>query len=109
VTGNLPLDPDVGALVEDVFALATLARGYGEQRWADELDRHARWTQVGDRHGLTRLLGLFGGMGSLNDLVFHPQNGNAADEAEAVVRNERFQDLLARVQCRARELDRESR
>jgi hypothetical protein len=95
--------------VDDVSALAVLLRGYGERRWALELDRCAGWIRAGDRHGLTRLLGLFGGMGSLGDLVFDPRNDNATDDAQAVVRNARFQEVMSRVRREARELERRSR
>lgn len=51
----------------------------------------------GDAHGLRRVRGAFGGMGSFNDLVLHPMNGHriAPDEVSAL--NERLDVLRGRL------------
>jgi hypothetical protein len=43
---------------------------------------------------VTHFLSAFGGMGSLNDLLFSPRNGTAETQAEAALLNARFRHLL---------------
>jgi hypothetical protein len=55
---------------------------HGEHRWAAWLADDRQRIERGDRYGISHLLQAFGGMGSLNDLMFHPVNGNAQDAEE---------------------------
>jgi hypothetical protein len=68
---------DLLATLDDASAL--LAK-HGAQHWADWLREDRERISNHDRHGLEHLLMAFGGMASLNDLVFHPLNGNASGE-----------------------------
>jgi hypothetical protein len=49
----------------------------------------------------------YGGIGSLNDVAFHPLNGNARNEAEADSLNRTFTDLSGEAYGLARALQRE--
>ena len=79
-------------LAESIERLARFLRDHNESFWADKLDQDAVWIRQDDAHGVDQFLGLFGGMGSLNDLVFDPMNGNCEPGEEAAL-NERFQTL----------------
>lgn len=79
-------------LADSIERLARFLRDHNESSWADKLDQDALWIRRDDAYGLDRFLGLFGGMGSLNDLVFHPLNGNCEEGEEAEL-NEEFQAL----------------
>ncbi len=57
--------------------LATFLGDHEQQRWSEQVAEDARLLRAADPDGLTRFLGKFGGMGSLNDLVFRPK---AADD-----------------------------
>jgi hypothetical protein len=61
------------ATLDDAAALLV---EHGEQGWAAWLEGDRRRIAQGDLAGLDHLLAAFGGMGSLNDLVFDPRNGN---------------------------------
>lgn len=68
------LHPDVEALLAAMRSLELHLAGHNAF-WADHVRRAADEVAQSDAHGVARFLGLFGGMGSLNDLVLH-QNGN---------------------------------
>ena len=85
-------DKSRNELAAAIECLAHFLREHNESSWADELDQDANWIRQDDRYGLDRFLALFGGMGSLNDLVFHPMNRNCASGEEAEL-NERFRVL----------------
>ena len=85
-------DKSRNELAEAIECLAHFLRQHNESSWADELDQDANWIRQDDRFGFDRFLALFGGMGSLNDLAFHPMNRNCASGAEAEL-NERLRVL----------------
>jgi Domain of unknown function (DUF6966) len=60
--------------------------------FAPQIRESLREIEHGDVHGIRRFLRLFGGMGSLNDLVFYDQE----DEAENAHLAERFDVLKER-------------
>lgn len=88
-----PVDADVTRLVTVLEEMASLLAGHSERDWADRIAKDIAWIRHGDGYGVLHLLTAFGGMGSLNDVVFHPMNGNVATIAEAGPVNERFQVL----------------
>ncbi len=102
-------DDLVDALVETV----ALLRRYDVSWWADWLDRDRVHVQRGDAYGLDHILQAFGGMGSLNDVVIHPVNGNpiAAEDVGPV--NRRLGELTSQIYAAAtwlrHRLDRETR
>jgi hypothetical protein len=105
---NRRYDELVHALVETV----ALLRQQGVDGWADWLDLGRVRIQRGDGYGLDHVLGAFGGMGSLNDVVIHPANGNpiAAEDVDRV--NRRLGELHTRIYTGAtwvrRHFDRET-
>lgn len=64
----MKLHPDVQALLAAMTDLEEFL-GRHDKFWADHVRRAADEVAKSDAHGLKRFLGLFGGMGSLNDLV----------------------------------------
>ena len=70
----MKLHPDVEALLRTMRALEQRLAGH-DDFWADHVRRAADEVATSDAHGVQRFLRLFGGMGSLNDLVLH-QYGN---------------------------------
>ena len=56
---------------------AALLAAHGEHQWAAWLEGDRRRIAQGDLTGLDHLVSAFGGMGSLNDVVFDTRNGNA--------------------------------
>lgn len=66
-----------------VALLREHANGSWELSWADRLEEDARFIRLGDRGSLDRFLASFGGMGSLNDILLHPQG--AADTLRALL------------------------
>jgi hypothetical protein len=89
-------------LADSIERLARFLRDQNESFWADKLDQDAVWIRKDDAYGVDRFLGLFGGMGSLNDLVFHPLNGNCEEGEEADL-NEQFQGLRLEAWQRAQD------
>ncbi|EWT02010.1 hypothetical protein N865_20315 [Intrasporangium oryzae NRRL B-24470] len=87
------VDPSrTGRALQGVLAEAiALLRAHGEDHWARALAGHLHRLSGGGE-GLD-LLGAFGGMGSLNDLVIHPVNGHRIDESEIGVVNADFARL----------------
>lgn len=66
----MQLHPDVQALLHAMRALEQHLENFDEF-WAAHVRRSADEVARSDAHGLVRFLGLFGGMGSLNDLILH--------------------------------------
>ena len=64
--------PDVAALVADVRALHAVLPGFDHPLLSAGLARAATELAASDAHGLRRLLALYGGMGSLNDVPLSP-------------------------------------
>ncbi len=86
------MDPDVLRLADALDDLAAFLAAHGERSWAEWVAQDAGRVRRADGNGVIHFLSAFGGMGSLNDLVFHPLNGNASD-GEAGALNERFEQL----------------
>ena len=80
-------DPDTAALTDQLIGAATelteFLRSFGEDGWADWVDRDVARIRAGDRYGIDHLLTAFGGMGSLSDLLIHPVNGYDVQMADA--------------------------
>jgi hypothetical protein len=95
--GEEDFDQRYQQLLEALADLVALLREYGESAWAAWLDRDRQWIQRGDAYGLEHLLGAFGGMGSLNDLLLHPANGHPVAPDRIDLINNQLQAL--RGQC----------
>lgn len=101
-------DP-VRSLTADLDALIALLERVDEQHWAGWF-RAARLEITNrDAHGLTRIRRAYGGMGSFNDLLIHPQNGHTVSSAEAGQANEQLDALRTRIHDTAELLREQSR
>ncbi|MDN4474209.1 DUF6966 domain-containing protein [Demequina zhanjiangensis] len=61
-------DGEVDRLLATLESMVVLLRSSDEPFWADWIEHARNEIQRRDAHGLDRLLGAYGGMGSLNDL-----------------------------------------
>src|ERR1700744_5807008 len=77
----MKLHSDVQALLISMRELEDFLSGEN-QFWAGQVRRAADEVANSDSHGLQRFLGLFGGMGSLNDLVLYREASLMAAENE---------------------------
>ena len=98
----MALHPDVKALAEAMRMLETHLRQHDASFWANNVAHCLGWIENSDAYGLSRFLDLFGGMGSLNDLVL--QRGDDFLSAE----NDKLQELLRRTYEMADQLKREA-
>lgn len=80
------------AVIAETSAL--LSR-YGETRWIPVLRKADQELAGGDGHGVLRLIGIFGGMGSFNDLVLCRINHHKISQAEEDPANTRLRQLSA--------------
>ena len=88
--------------VADLLAQAiALLEAHGERTWAGWLRDDRARILGGDQGGVTHLLAAFGGMGSLNDIVFDPINGNAETAQSGLADTERLRDLLTQIHAAA--------
>ncbi|MEG3172186.1 MAG: hypothetical protein EOO77_04240 [Oxalobacteraceae bacterium] len=83
----MALHPDVARLAGTLEAMVTLLKLHGDNGWAEKVERCRSSIAQSDYHGVDRLLRLYGGMGSLNDVVL--QSGGIAPAED----NERFNAL----------------
>jgi hypothetical protein len=73
--------------------MAALLQARGRTHWAEWVGEARRRLEAGDASGLDHLLSAYGGMGSLNDVVFHPRNGDNLGEAELARTNTELERL----------------
>ena len=85
--GEMALHPDVARLAEILEAMTTLLKLHGDNGWAEQVERCRSTIAQSDYHGVDRLLCLYGGMGSLNDVIL--QSGGVVPTDD----NERFDAL----------------
>lgn len=83
----MTLHPDIARLVGTLEAMTTLLKLHGDGGWAEQIEQCRSIIARSDYYGVDRLLRLYGGMGSLNDVVL--QSGGVAPPEE----NERFDAL----------------
>ncbi|WP_207885847.1 hypothetical protein [Pseudomonas sp. 30_B] len=90
------MGPKTTELLNILDELVALLHAAGEMHWAHWLERDACRLRERDFYGVEHFLNAFGGMGSINDLIIHPENGHriSADEIRNV--NERLDTLLNR-------------
>ncbi|MDF1595825.1 MAG: hypothetical protein P1T08_06990 [Acidimicrobiia bacterium] len=95
-------------LIEAATELAGLLRSFGEDVWAQWVERDVERIRAGDQYGVDHLLTAFGGMGSLSDLLIHPANGHDVEAADVLSANNQLTDLRARTAETARAIQRKS-
>jgi hypothetical protein len=84
---EMVLHPDIARLAETLEAMTILLKLHGDNGWAERIERCRSSIAQSDYHGVDRLLCLYGGMGSLNDVIL--QSGGVALAED----NERFDAL----------------
>jgi hypothetical protein len=85
-------------LLEAVRDLASLLDGYGETNWAPMFGAFAGRIERGEvdsQEAARQMLGMYGGMGSLSDVVIHIGNGHRVTEANMGPANDRLDELRA--------------
>ncbi len=97
----MPHDPEVEELALTLQQMASLLRSNGNVGWAGKLDRCREIIGNSDFYGVSRLLSLYGGMGSLNDIVLE------RDGVMLIDKNERFAALKEKAWLIAERLRRE--
>jgi hypothetical protein len=91
--GQATVGPKTRLLCDRLQETISLLEGVEERPWAELLRGYADLIADGDYEGVERLSRVFGGMGSFNDLVIHPLNGDTVAEADITPVNERLQAL----------------
>ncbi|MDB5676862.1 MAG: hypothetical protein JWM65_3844 [Sphingomonas bacterium] len=76
----MKLHPDVQRLLDAMRELHVFLSQQGEDFWSGKIAKAADSVAQSDGWGLEQFLGMFGGMGSLNDLVLY--NGAEYSRAE---------------------------
>ena len=77
------VDKEVSALVTLLKEAADFLSWFEEEHWETQLKEIRQLLLASDFRGVERLLSLFGGTGSLNDLYIHPTNGHKLAVSEA--------------------------
>lgn len=101
------MDTEIAQLARLTHAASELLRSRGEHTWGAWLRTDAERIRQLDFYGIEHVLAAFGGMGSLNDLVLHPQHGHHLTESEISAVNDRMHGLLQRIYTLAEKLTRE--
>lgn len=93
-------------LSQAIDAAITLLTSAGESFWATRLEEGRAKIERYGEDSLDSVLGLFGGMGSFNDLVLSPVNGHDGSEVDLQAANDRLWDLREQIYLPAKELRR---
>ncbi|MDY0829415.1 hypothetical protein SK224_09800 [Microbacterium sp. BG28] len=83
------------SLERSLRELDALLASVGETFWAQWAARAADRIAAGGDPGDVR--GVFGGMGSVNDLVIHPANGHSVTDDQIAAVNRRLDELRERI------------
>lgn len=101
----MALHPDVARLAGTLEAMAALLKLHDYNGWVEQVERCRSSIAQSDYHGVDRLLRLYGGMGSLNDVVL--QSGGIAPREDKerfnTLRTDAWKDANALARDRARE------
>jgi hypothetical protein len=96
---------DLETAVEEALAIL---RRHGVVDWTSKLEQVLALLSRRDARGLERLLAMFGGMGSLNDVVVSRLNGHNISELEEGSVNRTLRTRLSRAYSLAHDLLRET-
>ena len=86
----MSVHPDILRFASALRELETHLRTNDAPLWAHHIARCAASIEQSDYYGVERFLGLFGGIGSLNDLILH-RNGQML-----TIENDELRKLLTR-------------
>ena len=74
-----------------------ILEGVGEEHWAAWLRGDLGRLRRGDRYAIEHLLGAYGGMGSINDVLISPHNGHDVSEHEGEATTAELRRLLSAI------------
>jgi hypothetical protein len=95
---------DSDRLLKVLDDLEQLLLQHGENFWGEWINSVTTRIRNGDGYGPEELLGFYGGMGSLNDLIICPENGHRIEKEDEAKVNAQLKDLLEQASSIAREL-----
>lgn len=98
------MGPKATELLNILDELVALLHAAGEMHWVRWLESDAHRLREGDFYGVEHFLNAFGGMGSINDLIIHPENGHRISGSELQRVNELLNTLLSRGAVLAKEI-----
>ena len=89
------MDPTIEELIKTLSELAEVLDSDGASRWSSWIRTAAQRLDKGDSSGVDYLLGAYGCVGSINDLILGQttHNGTFAWKLGHVALNERFESL----------------
>jgi hypothetical protein len=82
----MPRHPELSEFITELQALEKILTTQSENFWADNVSKSRQLAEKSDGYSVDQFLGLFGGMGSLNDLVLKTSQSE----------NTEFEDHLSR-------------
>jgi len=95
VTTTEQWDEGYERLVATVVEIRALLDDAGVGHWSRWMARVQAELAAHDAEGFRRLLGAYGGMGSINDLVLTPANGHRVTTQQVPTINHRLRQLVA--------------
>lgn len=93
-------------LINTLGELILLLNNCGERKWAKWLQRDHDALCTGNTQTLEHLLSAYGGMGSINDVYFCPENKYTVQTSDVDAVNEKFRSLSSQVYSLAQNLKR---
>jgi hypothetical protein len=101
-----PLQPEIKRLTKLLDRLAKILEP--APQWQARVTHDADLLRQGDPAAITDFLNAFGGMGSLNDLIFTPMNGNARSSREGHRRTKKLRRVASEAYALADEIRRDA-
>lgn len=98
------MDQAVDSLAKAVQECADFLQSFNEKHWSSWLTRNAKLIRKLDFSGVEHLLSVFGGMGSINDLVIAPINGHQVEDSRVSEVNEQLRKMLTLIYSSAKKL-----
>lgn len=86
-------DERLARLIANLDETATLLRDHGDTQWLTWATRRRSELETCDAAAFDHVLGAFGGMGSLNDLLILGANGHVVRPEKESTVNDRLDDL----------------
>jgi hypothetical protein len=93
------MGPKTKELLSLVSEMYELLRSDMDDHWSRSFAKAGQELMNGDLHGIERILGMYGGMGSLNDVILGQQviDGKHSYTENAPQLNERFMKLKSEI------------
>ena len=98
------MEPEMDRLLELLKQLSVFLQRYNRTSWVSWIEKDIHLLENYDSEGVEHFLSAFGGMGSLNDVYFRPENGDAIESGDIEEENATFQSLLSECWQLARDL-----